>query len=89
TGLRATADRVNAMMGLPKKQVFQTLWAEQIGTDSEDYFTQVEASYDCFRTGLEQHYRTQPVAPTVGCLELFSWLRSRGIAIALTTGFYR
>ncbi|MBD2427593.1 HAD family hydrolase [Phormidium sp. FACHB-1136] len=89
TGLMAYADRVNAMMGLPKKVVFQTLWADQIGAASEDYFAKVEASYDCFRTVLEHHYRTQTVAPTEGCLALFDWLRSRSIAIALTTGFYR
>lgn len=89
TNLVATAEKVNAMMGLPKKVVFQTLWAEQMGADSTDYLAHVDASYDCFRTVLEQHYHTQPVEPTVGCLELFDWLRSQSIAIALTTGFYR
>ncbi len=89
TGLVADADRVNAMMGLPKKVVFQTLWAEQLGADQADYATKVEASYDCFCHILEAHYRTQPVAPTEGCLELFAWLKAQSIAIALTTGFYR
>lgn len=89
TGLNATADRVNAMMGWPKKQVFQTLWTEQLGPDHPDWAPQVETSYACFRTVLEQHYRTQPVHPTEGCLELFDRLQEKGIAIALTTGFYR
>jgi phosphonatase-like hydrolase len=89
TGLTATADRVNAMMGLPKKVVFQTLWAEQLGAEHPDYNTKVEFSYDRFRHILEDHYRTQPVEPTEGCLRLFDWLKSQGIAIALTTGFYR
>jgi phosphonatase-like hydrolase len=89
TGLVADADKVNAMMGLPKKVVFKTLWADQIGFDNPDYFAHVDASYDCFRQVLETHYRAQPVEPTVGCLELFDWLKSRSIAIALTTGFYR
>jgi phosphonatase-like hydrolase len=89
TGLRATADRVNAMMGLPKRVVFETLWADQIGADNSDYEAQVSASYDRFRAVLENHYHTQPVQPTEGCLELFAWARSQGIAIALTTGFYR
>jgi phosphonatase-like hydrolase len=38
---------------------------------------------------LEDYYRTAPVTPTEGCLECFEWLRSQGIAIGLTTGFYR
>lgn len=89
TGLIASADRVNAMMGLPKRVVFQTLWADQIGAEHADYGPQVETSYDRFRTILETHYRTQPVEPTPGCLALFDWLRAQGIAIALNTGFYR
>jgi phosphonatase-like hydrolase len=89
TGLVADRDRVNAMMGLPKKVVFQTLWADQMGANHPDYPEKVEASYDRFRDVLETHYRTQPVEPTAGCLELFDWLRDREIAIALTTGFYR
>ena len=89
TGLVAAEDRVNAMMGLPKKVVFQTLWADQLGANHPDHGARVEASYDCFRQVLEHHYRTQPVEPTEGCVALFDWLRARGIAIALTTGFYR
>ncbi len=89
TGLAAERDRVNAMMGLPKKVVFQTLWDDQIGASHSDYPAKVEASYDRFRDVLETHYRTLPVEPTAGCLALFDWLRKREIAIALTTGFYR
>lgn len=94
TGLKADGDRVNAMMGLPKRVVFQTLWADQLGVapsnaDHPEYENQVEVSYACFRAILEHHYRTQPVESTEGCLALFEWLRSRGVAIALTTGFYR
>lgn len=89
TGLVATQERVNALMGLPKKVVFETLWTEQLGANHPDSGARVEASYDWFRQVLEHHYRTQPVEPTEGCLALFDWLRARGIAIALTTGFYR
>jgi phosphonatase-like hydrolase len=89
TGLTADADRVNAMMGWAKKRVFQTLWQEQLGETHPDYAERVETSYAKFRAALEQHYRTQPVHPTDGCLELFDWLRSQSIAIGLNTGFYR
>ncbi|MEE3718484.1 HAD family hydrolase [Tumidithrix elongata RA019] len=89
TGLEALPERVIAMMGLSKRLVFQTLWAEQIGTNDPNYLANVETSFSAFKHILENHYLTQPIEPTVGCLELFDWLRSRRIQIALTTGFYR
>lgn len=89
TGLKATPERVIAMMGISKKVVFQTLWAEQIAKEDPSYESKVETSFAEFKHILENHYRTQPVEPTEGCLELFQWLRSQGIKIALTTGFYR
>jgi phosphonatase-like hydrolase len=89
TNLRASSEKVVAMMGLPKKLVFQSLWHDQIGKDHPDYAGNVDTSFAAFKDILETHYRTQPVAPTEGCLELFAWLKSQGIKIALTTGFYR
>jgi phosphonatase-like hydrolase len=89
TGLQAPTDRVIAMMGISKKLVFQTLWAEQIDKEDPSYASKVEDSFTEFKQILENHYLTQPVEPTEGCLELFDWLRSQQIKIALTTGFYR
>jgi phosphonatase-like hydrolase len=89
TGLQADSDRIRSMMGWSKKQVFQTLWAEQIGETDPRYAAQVEASYQRFKAVLEHHYLTQPVQPTEGCLDLFDWLKSQEIKIALNTGFYR
>ena len=89
TGLKANSERVIAMMGISKKVVFQTLWAEQIDKEDPSYESNVEKSFVEFKEILENHYRTQPVEPTEGCLELFDWLRSQQIKIALTTGFYR
>ena len=89
TGLKAKSERVIAMMGISKKVVFQTLWAEQIDKEDPSYESNVEKSFVEFKEILENHYRTQPVEPTEGCLELFDWLRSQQIKIALTTGFYR
>lgn len=89
TGLEADGEQVNAMMGLPKKVVFQTLWTQQVGADHPDYGAKVDDSYDRFRSILENHYRTQPVEPTEGTLALFRWLKEREIALTLNTGFYR
>lgn len=89
TGLFTTDERILAMQGLAKRYVFETLWKEQLGENSPEVQSRVDESYDAFRQILEHHYRTQGATPTEGCLETFAWLREQGIAIALTTGFYR
>ena len=91
TGLRATPERILAVQGHAKYFVFETLWREQLGAaaSSERLTAHVDHSYQVFRTVLEAHYRTQAVVPTQGCLELFAYLKNKGIRIALTTGFYR
>lgn len=89
THLNAPRDRVVAMMGWTKRLVFEILWAEQIGQDHPEYADKVQQSYQCFTEILEQHYQTETLVPTEGCLDTFDWLRSLNISIALTTGFYR
>ena len=89
TGLQAKPERINSMMGWSKKLVFQTLWQEQIGKNHPDYSSNVELSFSKFKDVLEEHYKTQSVEPTEGCLETFTWLKSQNIKIALNTGFYR
>lgn len=89
SGLEVEASKLNSMMGWAKKLVFQTLWAERIGKEHPDYQTKVETSYTQFKQILENHYRTQPVQTTEGCWDLFAWLKSQNIKIALNTGFYR
>lgn len=89
TGLYVTDERILAMQGLAKRYVFETLWKEQLGEHSPDIQPQVDVSYAAFRRILENHYQTQGATPTQGCLDTFAYLHERGIAIALTTGFYR
>lgn len=88
TGLSVSDERILAMQGLSKRYVFETLWKEQLG-EGADVTSKVDVSYDAFRRILEDHYRTNGATPTEGCLETFAFLREQGIAIALTTGFYR
>jgi phosphonatase-like hydrolase len=89
TGLTATPAEVNAMMGWSKRKVFETLWTAQLGAGHPAYATGVESSYQAFTSLLEAHYRTQPIVPAEGALEVFAWCRQHGIKIALNTGFYR
>ena len=89
TGLNTSREKILAMMGQSKRHVFETLWAEQFSGDSSNRSSKVETSYGVFRSFLEEHYQTQPVQPTEGCVKTFQWLRNHKIAICLTTGFYR
>jgi len=89
TGLIVSDERITAVQGWSKRFVFETLWGEQLGNDQSTLTQRVDESYDTFRQILEHHYQTQPVEPTAGCLDTFQWLHDHGIAIALTTGFYR
>lgn len=89
TGLIVTDERILAMQGLAKRFVFETLWKEQIGEQHPDVSKHVAVSYTAFTRILENHYLTNGATPTEGCLEVFDFLHEQGIAIALTTGFYR
>lgn len=89
TGLQVTEDRILALQGYSKIEVFRLLWEERIGRSHPEYDENVIYSYDYFRMILEDHYKASPVRPTEGCLETFDFLRKNEIKIALTTGFYR
>ncbi|MEZ0541988.1 HAD family hydrolase [Fibrella arboris] len=89
TGLTVSAERILAMQGLSKRHVFETLWGELLGADSAELTPHVDTSYQRFTEVLENHYLTHDITPTAGCLDTFAFLHEQGIAIALTTGFYR
>ncbi|CCH03426.1 Haloacid dehalogenase domain protein hydrolase [Fibrella aestuarina BUZ 2] len=89
TSLPVSPERILAVQGMGKRQVFQMLWAEQLGEQHPELERHVNTSYAAFRHILETHYQTQGASPTEGCLDTFAYLHKRGIAIALTTGFYR
>jgi len=89
SGLAVTSERVLAMQGLPKRLVIKTLWEEAIGIDHPDLADKVDHTYEQFTAILEQHYLTAEVTEVAGAADCFRWLRSQGIKVALTTGFYR
>lgn len=89
TSLTVSPERILAVQGMGKRQVFQMLWAEQLGEQHPELERHVNTSYAAFQHILETHYQTQGATPTEGCLDTFAYLHKRGIAIALTTGFYR
>ncbi len=89
TGLAVSEERILALQGYSKIEVFRLLWEERIGQSHPEYDENVVYSYDYFRMILEDHYKASDIFPTEGCLEMFDFLRKNNIKIALTTGFYR
>lgn len=89
TGLTVSPERVLALQGYSKKYVFELLWSEMIGDNHPDLREFVNNSYHIFCEILENHYLNNDIFPTDGCLEIFDYLKSKEIKIALTTGFYR
>lgn len=90
TGLKYTVEEIVSMMGWSKRLVFETLWRKNLqGAEESIIQEKVNISYQKFKEVLEHHYRTQPVLPADGAMELFAVLKSAGIKIVTTTGFYR
>ncbi len=89
TGLSVSPERVLALQGYSKIYVFELLWTEMIGEKHKDLKELVDNSYQVFCEILENHYYTNNIFPTDGCIEIFDYLKSKSIKIALTTGFYR
>ncbi len=87
--LGVSEERILALQGYSKIEVFRMLWHEKIGSEHPEYLENVVYSYDYFKMILEEHYELNDVLPTEGCLEIFEFLRENQIKIALTTGFYR
>jgi phosphonatase-like hydrolase len=65
------------------------LWVELLGEKHPELSEYVDISYTEFCSILEDHYLEHDIFPTEGCLEIFEYLKSQDIKIALTTGFYR
>jgi phosphonatase-like hydrolase len=85
-GLDASEEEVNARMGGSKVEVFRYFVKRQYGAGNEE---RVDAVYNSFKLALEEGYRKNGVKAIAGVEKTFAELRSRGIKIATTTGFYR
>lgn len=89
-GLQASNERILALQGYAKLEVFRLLWKEQLGSeDLNEIEINAQKTYRDFKYILEFYYLEHPVFKTDGCMELLEYLHQNNIYIALTTGFYR
>lgn len=87
--LHASDERILALQGYAKLEVFRLLWTEQLGEGHNKIEENAQQSYTDFKNILEFYYKEHPIIKTEGCSELFEYLHQNNIYIALTTGFYR
>lgn len=89
TGVKRDKSYINSMMGWSKIEVFRAIWTEEMGIYTEVVERQAQNSFRLFKRILEDYYAENSMEPTEGCLEIFDYLKSKNIKIALNTGFYR
>jgi len=84
-GVEANAEQINAVRGASKREAIATLVVQRF---QEADAARVAAVYASFKSHLQRVF-TREAKPIPGAPETFAWLRSRGIKLALNTGFDR
>jgi len=89
-GLEVTDVQIRGVRGISKRQAIRELIETLMPGPDEAHLSAVgDAVFTCFKKRLIACYRTAEVRPVPGAERTFSWLRDRGVSIALTTGFDR
>lgn len=83
-GIAVTPEQIRAVRGSSKRQALQQLIPA--GPESSRL---VEQAHTQFRAHLAQRYSREGVRAIAGAEAAFQWLRARGVAVALNTGFDR
>jgi len=86
-GLSASAEELDGIRGAGKREAIRHLVRMRRG--DADLDRHAEAVYDAFRGELDRRFRAGGARPVAGAIEVFAWLRERGVAIVLNTGFDR
>lgn len=87
-GIEISDESLRALRGASKRDAIRHL-VEQQSTRKTDVNARADAIYSDFREELSRLFMYGGIKPIAGATETFKWLRTRGIKIALTTGFDR
>jgi len=83
-GIEVTPQQVNGVRGASKRQAILELTSE-----GPDRLERAARAYQSFRQELARSYRSNGVEPILGAEMTFSHFRTRGVRVALNTGFDR
>ena len=81
-GLTVTPEQLNAIRGSSKRDAVRAFVP-----DGPHHVRQVEDVYTSFRRNLADRYRSRGVTAVPGVEDVFRWLRSHDVRVALNTGF--
>ena len=85
-GIEISGDALRVVRGASKRDAIRHFVSRHHATGVDDLTDKV---FNDFRDCLAQLFNAGGVKPIAGAAAIFTWLRGRGIKIALTTGFDR
>ncbi|HMH45484.1 MAG TPA: HAD hydrolase-like protein [Pyrinomonadaceae bacterium] len=88
-GIEVTSDSIREVRGASKREVIRRFVERRFGESNADITALTEEIYNSFGSTLSGLYKKDGVREIAGATETFSWLRHRGIRVALNTGFDR
>ncbi len=88
-GIEVTPEELQTVRGASKREAIGLLIEERFGKYLPDTSIRIEQTYMTFRDNLQTRYSAEGVRFIPGTPETFAWLQSRGIRIAINTGFDR
>jgi phosphonatase-like hydrolase len=81
-GIQPTADQIANVRGASKREAIR-----QFIPSGPEHAHRAEAAYLAFQQELSRRFEEGGASPMAGAGSTFTWLRSRGVRIALNTGF--
>ena len=88
-GIEVTNDSIREVRGASKREAIQRFIESQPGIKNAEVNARTEEIYNSFRNTLAGQYEQDGVREIPGATETFTWLRHRGVRVALNTGFDR
>ena len=85
-GIEITEDALRAVRGASKRDAIRHFVAKHHTADVAKLTDEI---FNDFRDYLARLFKAGGVRPVAGAVEIFKWLRERGIKVALNTGFDR
>jgi phosphonatase-like hydrolase len=88
-GLPFSAEQLSSVRGASKRDAISVLVENRFGASDPGNADRIQAAYASFQTDLLARFKNRPVNFVAGTLGTFRWLREKGVALALNTGFDR
>src|SRR5947209_15333823 len=85
--IEVTSDSIREMRGASKREVIKRFVKRQLGIKSAEINARTEEIHNSFRSTLAGMYEKDGVREIAGATDTLTFLRNRGVRVALNTGF--